>query len=62
MKLFRIIGLAVLVLVWIWLCRIVIVAGGVTLRSLFLVVASGIIIFVPLWRKYFGREMKDKKR
>lgn len=54
MKMSRIIGLAVLGVVWLWLCRALVVAGGgVTLKNLFIITASGIIIFVPLWRKYF---------
>jgi hypothetical protein len=36
--------------------------GGFTLRTLFLVAASGIIIFVPLWRKYVAPEIDKKKK
>lgn len=57
MKTSHIIGLVVLallylVLVWIILTR----AGGITLYNLFLVVASGIIIFVPLYKKYIRKK------
>lgn len=59
----RIIGLIVLAVVWFWLCRALIVYGGsVTLKNLFLVAASGIIIFVPLWRKYFSTSDNDRKK
>ncbi len=51
----KIAGLAILAIVWIWLCRAIICyAGGFTLKNIFLIVASGIIIFVPLWKKYFA--------
>lgn len=62
MKLIKIIGLIVLAAVWLWLCRLIILSGGITLRTIFLIVASGIIIFVPLWRKYFNGETNDNKR
>lgn len=51
MKYARYAGLAVLALVWLALCRMLVQGIGFTFRSAFLIVASGIIIFVPLWRK-----------
>lgn len=62
MKPIRIIGLSVLLLVWLWLCRVIVVGGGFTLRTVFLIVASGIIIFVPLWRKYVAPEIDKKNK
>lgn len=50
------IGIFVLALVWLALCRMLVAGLGFTFRSAFLIVASGIIIFVPLWRK-----MKEKQ-
>ena len=48
------IGFGLLALLWIWLCiSLVMSGGGPTFKNLFLIVASGIIIFVPLWKKYF---------
>lgn len=47
------IGFGLLALLWIWLCASLIMSGGgITFKNLFLIVASGIIIFVPLWKKY----------
>lgn len=42
----------ILAAVWIWLCVIMFQAGGINLRNIFWAAASGIIIFVPLWKKY----------
>ena len=53
------IGFVVLGLVWIWLCvSIVVSAGGLTFKNIFLIVCSGIIIFVPLWKKYIRGNSK----
>ena len=53
MKTTRIAALIFLLLLWLWLCNDIIVgAGGFTFKNIFLIVASGIIIFVPLWKKY----------
>lgn len=53
----KIAGLIILALVWVWLCRALIVSGGgVTLKNLLLIAISGIIIFVPLWKKYFRQD------
>lgn len=48
------IGFGLITLLWIWLVSTLIISGGgVTFKNLFLIVASGIIIFVPLWKRYF---------
>ncbi|MEZ3550806.1 MAG: hypothetical protein K1W02_08760 [Muribaculaceae bacterium] len=53
----KIIGFSVLALVWLWLCRTLIAyGGGFNMKNIFLIVASGIIIFVPLWKKYIRRD------
>lgn len=50
------IGFALITLLWIWLVITLIMSGGgMTFKNLFLIVASGIIIFVPIWKKYFRR-------
>lgn len=47
------IGFGLISLLWVWLvAALVRSGGGLTLKNLFLIVASGIIIFVPLWKKY----------
>ncbi len=55
MNVVKIAGFLLLVLVWLWLCwSLLSLGGGVTLKNIFLIVASAIIIFVPLWKKYGG--------
>lgn len=48
----RLIGIAVLVIVWLWLAWFMLKHAGVTLYNLLLVGMTGIIIFVPLYKKY----------
>lgn len=48
-------GIGILVAVWLWLAWYVLAGSGVTLINIFWVVISGIIVFVPLYRKYFRR-------
>lgn len=48
-----------LVVLWVWLAWGVL-SAGVTLYSLLIVAFSGIIIFVPLWRKLTGGNKKQK--
>lgn len=53
------IGFALIALLWIWLCSALIISGGgPTFKNLFLIIASGIIIFVPLWKKYIRPNQK----
>ncbi|MCH5235099.1 MAG: hypothetical protein J1E16_07375 [Muribaculaceae bacterium] len=53
------IGFGLLSLLWIWLCATLIISGGgPTFKNLFLIIASGIIIFVPLYKKYFRGNQK----
>lgn len=54
MSIGKAIGFGVLAILWIWLCKTLLVSGGgFTFKNVFLIVASGIIIFVPLWKRYF---------
>lgn len=47
-------GLALLFLLWLGLVALIIAGTSkFTLYTAFVIVASGIIIFVPLYRKYF---------
>jgi len=54
MKPGRVIGLAIVVIAWVGLCVVLLSRveelDGMTLFS---IVASGIIIFVPLYKRYF---------
>lgn len=54
MRTSKIIGIAILFLVWLWLVWSMLSLSGVNLRNLLLAAMSGIIVFVPLYRKYFG--------
>ncbi|MBD5286536.1 MAG: hypothetical protein HDR47_01485 [Bacteroides sp.] len=55
MKPTRIAGLAVLALLWVWLCvGLLTSADGFNLKNILIAAMSGIIIFVPLYKKYFG--------
>ncbi|MDE5712035.1 MAG: hypothetical protein K2I16_00155 [Muribaculaceae bacterium] len=54
----KIAGLSVLALLWIWLSWSLLALGGVNLKNILLVAATGIIIFVPLWKKYIRKENK----
>ncbi|MDE7497072.1 MAG: hypothetical protein K2M67_09520 [Muribaculaceae bacterium] len=52
MKGTRIAGFIFLALLWIWLSQYILRFGGFNLKNLLLVAMSGIIILVPLYRKY----------
>ena len=57
MNIGKYVGIAVLALLWFWLSWMLLSAEkGFNLKNLFIVIASGIIIFVPLWKKYFQRK------
>lgn len=52
MKTSNIIRFTILGLLWLWLASTILIRGGVNLLNLFWIAASGILVFVPLWRKY----------
>ncbi len=53
----KIAGIMLLALVWLWLCwSLIALGGGFTMKNVFLIVASGIIVFVPLWKKYIRHD------
>ena len=53
----KIAGFSILGLLWLWLAWAVLTAPqGFNLRNLLIVAASGIIIFVPLWKKYIRKD------
>lgn len=55
MKTTRMIGLAFLALLWAGLVYLMFArGGGLTLKNLFVAIASAIIIFVPIYKKYRG--------
>ncbi|MDE6423600.1 MAG: hypothetical protein K2K95_09335 [Muribaculaceae bacterium] len=57
MNVVRYAGLILLIIIWLWLSwSLLSLAGGFTFKNIFLIVASAIIIFVPLWKKYNGAD------
>ncbi len=54
MKGVRIAGFIFLGLLWVWLAQYLLRVGGVNLKNLFVVAASGIVILVPLYKKYIA--------
>jgi len=54
MKPARIAGILLLALLWIWLSvGLLTSADGFNLKNILIALMSGIIIFVPLYKKYF---------
>lgn len=51
-------GVCILVL-WLGLCYIVVASQPLTPMILFTIIASGIIVFVPLWKKYVSNKRKQ---
>lgn len=60
MKTSVIIGLSLLLVIWLWLAWMLLSAGGLNLKNLLLLAMSAIIIFVPLFKKYFKGAKNDK--
>mgnify|MGYP006956014744 FL=1 len=50
------IGIAVLAAVWLWLAWYALASLGITLVNLLIIIMSGIIVFVPLWKKYIRND------
>ncbi len=56
MEVSKIIGTVVLAIIWIWLVWLLLTAGGLNLKNLLIAAMTGVIIFVPLYKKYFGKK------
>ncbi|MDE6479534.1 MAG: hypothetical protein K2L45_04625 [Muribaculaceae bacterium] len=55
----RIAGLAILALLWVWLSvGLLTSADGFNLKNILIAAMSGIIIFVPLYKKYVRGDKK----
>lgn len=50
---------ACILVLWLLICWAVIASQPFSLRVLFVVVASGIIVFVPLYKKYIRKKPED---
>lgn len=53
MKRAALLGLSILFMVWMWLAWLLLSRGGVNLKNLIILAMSAIIVFVPLWKKFF---------
>lgn len=62
MKKSNLFGFIVLALVYIWLAWLILSKSSVTLYNILLIVMAGMIIFVPLYRKYMVKEDKNRKK
>lgn len=61
MNALRYAGFILLIILYVWLCRaIILYAGGLNLKNILLIAGSGIIIFVPLYKKYFKQASKNQ--
>lgn len=49
------IGISVLAIVWLWIAAYVFIRAGVTLVNILWVAISGIIVFVPLYKRYIKK-------
>ncbi|MDE5774672.1 MAG: hypothetical protein K2H86_09505 [Muribaculaceae bacterium] len=61
MKISVIIGILVLLIAWIALAAYTFVNAGFNLHNLLVVGFSGIIIFVPIWKKYIKADKSKAK-
>lgn len=58
----RLAGVIFLALIWIWLVYILFTRGGMNFYNIFIAAATGIIIFVPLWKKYIRPIIDNRKK
>lgn len=61
MKTSALIGLSILLIVWMWLAWLLLSTGGVNLRNILILAMSGIIVFVPLWKRYFKKSDNNER-
>lgn len=48
-----------LILLWLCLSYLVVTTQPFTLKTVFILVASGIIVFVPMYKKYIRKQPHD---
>ena len=53
---------ACIALLWLALCYIMVTSQEVTFRVIFWIVASGIVVFVPLYKKYIKNGKSTPRR
>ena len=61
-KTIRLFGLGILALVWLWLAWGFLSTKGITLLNLIILAMTGIIIFLPLYKKYISGGSDDSKK
>lgn len=59
MKTSLIIRFTFIVALWLLLCYLVVSSQPLTFRVIFIIVASGIVVLVPLWKKYIRNKQKE---
>lgn len=52
---------SILLLLWIWLAWMLLSTAGINLKNLIILAMSAIIVFVPLWKKFFTGSQNEKK-
>lgn len=62
MKITTIIGIIVLLIAWLALAGYTFVYSGFNLRNLMVVGFSGVIIFVPVWKRYIRTDKNNSRR
>ena len=62
MKISVIIGIIVLAIAWLALAAYTFTYAGFNLRNLLVVGFSGLIIFVPLWKKYIKASTTNTRK
>lgn len=58
----KIVGLILLALIWVWLVYVLFSRGGLDFKNIFIAIASGIIIFVPLWKRYIQPILANRRK
>lgn len=62
MKISHIIGILVLAIAWLALAVYTLLYAGFNLRNLLVIGFSGVIIFVPIWKKYIKADRSGVRK
>ena len=55
------IRLAFIALLWLALVALILSSARIDIFTLFAIFASGVVVFVPLYKKYFGKQNGQRK-
>lgn len=61
MKPVILIGMSILLLLWLWLAWLMLSIGGINLKNLLILAMSAIIVFVPLYKKFYTGNKSNRK-